>query len=244
MPSHTYLEHGLTIFQTRLQEPMVPASTPAAAESQPFITISREACSGATTLGQLIPMLEDGFGREHQSWMFLDKNLLNYALSSHQLPERLADVLPEDRISETKAIIGELVGLHPPLWELEQQVSEAIRQLARSGRVIFVGRAGHLITKSLHGGFHVRLVASKETRIRRMMKLRNSDWSAAQNLVEATDLARKRFVKTNFGSDIDDPHAYDLVINTDKIPPATVAAIVMEGLRRKRAEHSGLPFGE
>jgi cytidylate kinase len=239
MPAHTYLDKGLTIFQTRMQEPMVAAPTPAGAEAQPFITLSREAYAGATTLGQiLIPMLEDGFGREHQSWMFLDRNLLNFALSSHQLPERLADVLPEDRISEIKAIIGELVGLHPPLWELEEQIGETIRHLARSGRVIFVGRAGHLITKSLPGGFHVRLVASKETRIRRMMADKTCDWAAAQEFVDSTDLARRRFVKTKFGTDIDDPHTYDLVVNTDLMPPETVAAVVMEGFKQRRMARS------
>ena len=53
MPSHTYLDKGLTIFQTRFQEPMAPATSPAALDAPPFITISREACAGATTLGQV-----------------------------------------------------------------------------------------------------------------------------------------------------------------------------------------------
>jgi cytidylate kinase len=166
--------------------------------------------------------------------MLLDRNLLNYALSSHQLPERLADVLPEDRVPEIKAIIGELVGLHPPIWELEQQIGETIRQLARSGRVIFVGRAAHMITLSLPGGFHVRLVAGKETRVRRMMELRNCDQGTARDIVETTDLARRRFVKTNFGADIEDPHTYDLMISTERLSPKAAAAIVMEGLRQRR----------
>jgi len=240
MPSHTYLDKGLTIFQTRFQEPMAPATSPAALDAPPFITISREACAGATTLGQvLLPMLDEGFGEEGRSWMLLDRNLLNYALTSHQLPERLADVLPEDRVPEIKAIIGELVGLHPPIWELEQQIGETIRQLARSGRVIFVGRAAHMITLALPGGFHVRLVAAKETRVRRMMELRSCDVVTAQDIVETTDLARRRFVKTNFGADVEDPHTYDLVVSTERLSSKAVAAIVMEGLRQRRSARQG-----
>lgn len=235
MPSHTYLEHGLTIFQTQMQAqlPSTPASGVAAAA--PFLTISREVCAGATTLGQLLlPMLNEEFGREGHSWMFLDKDLLLFALTSHHLPERLAEFMPEDRISEVKAVIGELVGLHPPLWELEHQVGETIRQLAMSGRVIFAGRAAHVITWSLPGGFHVRLVAGKETRTRRLMALRKCDRKAAEDFIERTDLARRRFLKNNFAQDIDDPRCYDLAINTDRMAPAAVARIVMEGLRQRR----------
>ncbi len=236
MPSHTYLDHGLTILNTRMQEPGASSSPRSAGEAPPFITLSREACAGATTLGQLLlPLLDRDFGLESKSWMFLDKNLLNFALSSRQLPERLADMLPEDRISEIKGIIGELVGLHPPLWQLEQQIGETILQLARSGRVIFAGRAAHLLTWSLPGGFHVRLVASKETRIRRMMDLRKCDWAAAEEMIGLSDTARRRFVKTNFGTDIDDPHTYDLVINTDRLSPAAVAVLVHEGLKQRHS---------
>ena len=234
MPSHTYLDRGMTIFHTRLQEPMTQTPTAPAVETAPFITISREACAGASTLGQLLlPKLDEACGKENQSWMFLDKNLLHYALSCHDLPERLEEYLPEDRISEINAIIGELVGLHPPLWELEHQISETIRQLARSGRVIFAGRAAHLITRSLPGGFHIRLVAGKEIRIERMMALKSCDRHAAEELIGYSDLARHRFVKKNFGSEIDDPHAYDLVLNTDRLPAPAVAAIVLEGLRQR-----------
>lgn len=235
MATHTYLEHGLTILQTRLQGQAGQPPAQAIADP-PFLTISREVCSGATTLGHaLLPILDKEFGREGQSWMFLDKNLLIYALTSHQLPERLAEFLPEDRISEIKAVIGELVGLHPPLWELEHQVEETIRQLARAGRVILTGRGAPHISRKMPGGFHVRLVAGRETRIARMMSMRGCSHQVAADHVDDADRARRRFVRTNFGADIDDPHIYDLVINTDRLPPEAVARMVIEGLRSHRA---------
>ena len=85
------------------------------------------------------------------------------------------------------------------------------------GRIVFVGRASHLLTQSLPGGFHVRLVAGKETRIRRLMELQHVGEGEARSIIERTDLGRRRFVKSHFGRDIDDPHTYDLVINTDRI---------------------------
>ncbi len=232
MTPHTYLDHGVTILHARLKTPATQPHAAVHPTIHPFITISREACAGATTLGlHLMPLLDEQVGEEGRSWMFLDKDLLTHALTKYHLPEYLAQYLPEDRISEIKGMIGELVGLHPPLYELEQQVSEAILQLAHLGCVIFAGRASHLITRSLPGGLHLRLVASMESRIRRMRELQNCTDTVAEAVLRNTDNARRRYVQTNFEKDINDPHTYDLIINTDHIAPATAAHMVVRALQ-------------
>ena len=231
MTAHTYLDQGVTILHARLKTSAAQPQAAAQTTIHPFITISREACAGATTLGlHLIPLLDEQVGEEGRSWMFLDKDLITHALTKHHLPEYLAQYLPEDRISEIKGMIGELVGLHPPLWELEQRVSEAILQIAQLGCVIFAGRASHLITRALPGGLHLRLVASMEARIKRMQELQNCTDTVAENALRSTDNARRRYVQTNFERDINDPHTYDLIINTDHVAPATAAHMVVRAL--------------
>jgi cytidylate kinase len=241
MSSHTYLEHGLTIFNTRLSA-STTGSNPAFGDSgRPFITISREACAGATTLGRhLLPLLEAEMAHEGRSWMFLDKNLLTQVLTTDNLPEHLAKFLPEERVSEIKAIIGEVVGLHPPLWELEQRVTKGIYQLARRGCVILVGRAAHLVTRSLREGFHLRLVAPLETRISRLEEMQHRGRAAAKKALEDTDHARERYVLSNFGCGINDPCTYDLVINTEHILPATAARLVLDAMLARVPATSGL----
>lgn len=235
MRTHTYLEHGVSILNARLRSPLGPIQT-GGSPSRPFITISREACAGATTLGRrLVPLLDEQLGEEDRKWLFLDKDLITHALTKHNLPERLAAYLPEDRISEIKALVGELVGLHPSLWELEQKISEVIVQLAHLGSVIFAGRAAHLVTHSLAGGFHLRLVASMESRIKRMMELQNCDAAAAEAELLNTDRARQRYAQTNFGKDLSDPHLYDLVINTDRFTSEAAARLVVATVRERMA---------
>jgi len=230
MCPHTYLDQGLSIFQARLADKAATAAT-RSAELHAFITLSREACAGATTLGQLLlPLLNTELAAEGQTWMLLDKELLNHALSQHNLPGSLAKFLPEDRVPEIKGLIGELVGLHPPIWELEQHVAEAITHIAKLGHVIFVGRAAHLLTRDLVGGLHVRLVASMETRVRRLMAEQKCDRATAEDVLRSNDNARRRYVQTNFEQDIDDPHTYDLVINTDHFGPAAAARLVVNAL--------------
>lgn len=233
MTQRSHVETGLSVLEARLQNPQ-PGVVRPTTEVRPFITLGRETGAGATTTGQaLVPLLDRAFKEQGQGWVFLDKNLLAHALASHNLPERLAQHLPEDKVSEIKAVIGELVGLHPSLWVLEHKVAEAILQLANVGRVVIAGRAAYLITQSLPGGFHVKLAASADVRIERMMRLLNCDAAAATAYIWKTDRARRRFVRTRFERDPDDPHLYDLVINTDRMSPGAVAHIILEGLRNR-----------
>ncbi len=234
--SHPFLQQGLSILHAQLKPSTQRFASPHSGTVYPFLTISRETCAGATTLGKhLLPLLNEQMGDEQRSWMFLDKNLINHALTHHHLSEQLANYLPEDRISEIKGMIGEMVGLHPPLYELEHQVTEAILNFAKLGHVILSGRAAHLITGNLPGGFHVRLVASLEARIQRAQLNYQCDRATALSLVNGNDSARQRHVRTNFEQNLDDPHTYDLVINTDRVTPTTAAHLVLSAMQERMA---------
>jgi cytidylate kinase len=233
MSQHSHIETGLSVLEARLLNPRED-NVRRASEVRPFITLGHETAAGATTVGRLLaPLLDQSFREEGQGWVFLDKNLLAHALATQHLPERLVDFLSEDKVSEIKSVIGELVGLHPSLWELEQKVSETIMQLCYLGRVVIVGRAAYLVTRSLPGGFHVRLAASAEVRIQRVMQLLQCDAAAAAAHIRKTDRGRQRFVRTRFDEDVDDPHLYDLVINTDRMTPPAVARLIIEALRNR-----------
>jgi cytidylate kinase len=234
MIPHTYLDHGITILHTKLGSTENPQGRSIRPKQRPFLTISREACAGASTLGRhLLPLLDREMGEEGRSWMFLEKDLLTHALANGHLPKHLAKFLPEDRLPEIKGLIGEIVGLHPPLWEMEKRVAEAIHQIALLGGVIFSGRAAHLVTQDLPGGFHVRLVASLPTRIKRLQEEQNCDAAAAAKTLQESDSARRRYIQSHFERDINDPYSYDLVINTDHVAPATAAQMIFLGLQQR-----------
>lgn len=234
MTTHPYLHQGLSILAAHLKPPSARPALESA--PHPFLTLSRETFAGATTLGEnLLPMLNEHLSEEGRSWMFFDKDLINRALSMHHLPEHLAEYLPEDRIPEIKSLIGEMVGLHPPLSELEHQVAEAILKLARLGNVILSGRAANVITRDLPYGYHVRLVASLESRINRVQQIRQCGRTEAETFIRENDSARQRHVRTNFATDINDPHAYDLVINTDRTSAVSASHLVLRAMQERIA---------
>lgn len=236
MVPHTYLEHGLSVLHARLRTPRTGSAPGRNPEIRPFLTLSRETGAGASTLGrELVPLLEREFKAPGHPWVLLDRDLLTHALTHHQLPTSLAAFLPEDRVSEIRAAIGELVGLHPSLWQLEQQVAEAILQLAHVGQVIFVGRAAHLVTRDVPGGLHVRLVAPLEVRIARIARLLDCGHEKAAAHIAEHDEARRRYVRKNFSRETDDPRDYDLVLNTARVTPPAAARVVLAALRDRLA---------
>jgi len=190
-------------------------ATPWAGKSEgPFITISRESGSGGSSLARALALRLNAHLPEGPQWTVYTGNLIEEMLQSHQLSPRLARFLPEDKIPEISAAIGELVGLHPNLWDLVQKTNELMRRLARGGFAILVGRGANFATSEIAHGVHVRLVGPVSHRAKHIAHLHQMDEADAASHNAKRDLARERYVRTNFNANISDPNAYDLVINT------------------------------
>jgi cytidylate kinase len=183
----------------------------------PFVTISRESGSSGNSFAEALAQRLNTISPGEQPWTVYTGNLIEQLLQSQQLSPRLARYLPEDKVSEISASIGELVGLHPNIWELVQKTSELIRSLARAGRAIFVGRGANFATASVDGGVHLRLVAPTSLRAREIAKREHLDEPAAVTFNAKCDQARARYVRTYFNADINDATAYHLVINLSKV---------------------------
>ena len=94
-------------------------------------TISREAGSGAVTIGQMLVERLNATSKssDSPSWTVFDSNLAKQVLVDHQLPDRLEQFMVEDSRLPVETIVEELLGLHPTPWLLVQQTTRTSRQL-------------------------------------------------------------------------------------------------------------------
>ncbi|MCZ6675463.1 MAG: cytidylate kinase-like family protein [Verrucomicrobia bacterium] len=195
--------------------------------AMPFVTISRQTGAGGRTLGKILQAyLDMKCSLPESDWTLFDRNLVETAMKEHGLPRRFAQYLPESRVSELSAVVGELLGLHPPLWDLNQHVYETLIHLANIGGVILVGRGANVVTRKLKYGFHLRLVGSLEKRAKRTAIYYKMSLPQARTFVEHEDKARRLWVKDNLDEDINDPNLYHLTINTDSLSMEDVASMV------------------
>ncbi|MGP1595182.1 MAG: AAA family ATPase [Treponema sp.] len=103
---------------------------------------------------------------------------------------------------------------------------EIIYRYAQNGNCIFIGRGGFALLEDIPGCYSVRLVASDEVRITRLMK--EFDWpeKKARLLMTESDINREGFHKCFFDKDYNNSSHYHLVINTDFVTPDTAASII------------------
>jgi cytidylate kinase len=195
------------------------------------VTISRQTGSGAHAVGEeLAEYLQAHSPKNTPPWTLFDRNLVEKVLQDHNLPERMARFLAEDRISELQDTMDELFGLHPPSWTLVRQTTETILKLVELGRVIIIGRGGGIITRNLDYVFHVRLVGSLERRLEHVQEHYKMEKKAAEEFIQQEDRGRRRYLRKYFALEIDDPLLYHAVINTDLVPYRLAARMIGDAL--------------
>jgi len=229
MNTHLPLERADGYFSSELRESRAPWVKPPTL----FITISRECCAGGSSFAQLLAEKLNAEVAPVAGWSIFGGNIISRMLQTNHLPEHLARFLPEDKVPEVNATIGEIVGLHPSLWDLVQKANATMRRLAMDGNVILVGRGANFATAGIDGGIHVRLVAPPECRARYYAQRFHVTEAAALVHNAKCDAARRRYVSAHFSRSVEDPAAYDLVINTEHVSLDAAADLVFAHVRSR-----------
>ena len=191
------------------------------------VTISRQAGCGALAVAEkLARHLQEHSPKHAASWKVFDRNLMEKVLEDHDLPKRLAQFLPEDRVSYLEDIMADLLQTYPTSQTVIRQTTETILKLASVGNVILIGRGGNVITARLPNMFHVRLVAPLEERIEHSHKSYGMTKTEARKFCLREDLGRERYLKKYFRADINDPLLYHLIINTGLVGYDDAAKII------------------
>ncbi|HRY43236.1 MAG TPA: cytidylate kinase-like family protein [Thermoanaerobaculia bacterium] len=198
---------------------------------RPVVTVSRETGAGGNTFGEaLCAWLEEHQPKGRGPWALVDRELVDKILEDDALPDRLASWSPEDHLAGVSFVIEELLGLHRATWKPMQETTETILRLGEMGNVVLVGRGANVILGHLPQAFHVRLVASLESRLENVAEARGLSKKAARAWVEAEDKARRRFIRRYFQVDVADPLLYNVVVNVDRVPIDEAAGIVGEAV--------------
>jgi len=195
------------------------------------VTISRQTGSGAHAVAESLALyLQEHLPEEACPWTVFDQNLVERVLDEHKLPRNLASFMREDRISEATDTLDELFGLHPPSWTLVRKTAETILRLVDLGHTIIIGRGASVITGKLDSVLHVRLVGSLAQRIENVRQLHQFELKTARAFVRREDRARAGYLKKYYGTNIEDPLLYHLVINTDRVACDEAARLIGEAV--------------
>jgi len=192
---------------------------------KPTITISREfGCEAFPIAERLQELMEQKTG---ESWILMDKALLEEVAKNHSLSESLLR-----GIGEKSHFFDEIMATFSPLWKSERDLFQLIcRQIvavAAAGNVILVGRGGAFVTRSMKNCHHFRLYASEGFKVASIARRLDITAEEAEKVISRRQKQRDKFIRDFLNQDARDLSIYHLVINNDKNNTEKAAQTIME----------------
>ncbi len=106
-----------------------------------------------------------------------------------------------------------------------------IFDLAQTGDVLLLGRAGQMLFQNSPNCFHVRIVAPFDRRIAVIEKRLDISPEEARRQIEESDGIRADYLKRHYNVAIDDANLYDLCLNTGTLSEETATDLIVEAIR-------------
>ena len=97
-----------------------------------------------------------------------------------------------------------------------RSLAEALITIARTGSAVVVGRGANYILEG-EPLLAVRVVARKEYRIHRIVRMQCVEPQEAERILERADRERARFIQRYLHRDLEDPTAFDLMVNLERV---------------------------
>lgn len=215
--------------EKREREQAPPAPAPPAR----IVTVSREHGSRGAYFAMILA--------ERLGYQLIHKEIVDAICSSSGYRKRIVESLDERYRSRLEMMMDSIFsGQMVDHSDYMRNLAQVVLSMARLGGVVLVGRGGNFILGTSKG-FHIRFVSPVKNRVDNLVKYRGITEKDAAADIERLDEERRELMRKVFDADIDDPHHYDMMVNTaiidieDWIDPA-LAAIKTKFERLSRIE--------
>jgi len=103
--------------------------------------------------------------------------------------------------------------------------SSVIKDLAKAGNVVIIGRGSNMMLKDMAGVLHVGLITPLELRIRTIIEREHLSWRDAGKYITDMEKARVIYFRKFFRVHPEDPSLYHMVLNMGTMSVKTAAEI-------------------
>jgi cytidylate kinase len=179
------------------------------------LTVSVQPGSGGTDIAARLA--------EKLGYELFDRFLVDVIAESVEISRDVVQTVEKERLHGIEDFISSLIDkqyLHPGIYL--RHLMNVVHVIASHGRAVIVGRGANFILP-FDMRFSIRVVAPEETRIQNIMTRFNISEEEAKHRIFNRQSKRTAFVCQSFHRDINDPLAYDMVVNTEKMDLETAA---------------------
>jgi len=189
-----------------------------------FVTISRTAGCGGWAIASRLG--------ERLGWAVFDRQILQVMAGDDEVRKRLYEQWDERDSSWLEAAMRWLTRGEMRKEDYFYRLTETILAIARQGNAVFLGRGADLILPR-DRGLRVRIVASVDTRAKRLAAERGISEDEARDEIEKLDPERDEFRRQHYGKLADDPACYDLTVNVDTFGVDPAVELIQSALRNR-----------
>ncbi|MBD3258165.1 hypothetical protein GF377_07005 [candidate division GN15 bacterium] len=198
----------------------------------PIVTISRETGSRGSYFGSRLAQ-RLGYQRLH-------REAIDFICRSSGYRRRVVESLDEQVRGKLQVLVDSLLtGQAVDNSDYTRQLTQIVLSMSHLGGVILIGRGGSWILGP-NRGFHIRVVCPKPKRIENLQKYKRLDRAEAEKMIDESDRNRRAFIKEVYGADIDNPHHYDLVMNSALIDVEELLDTAIVAMKGKMDKLSNL----
>lgn len=108
-----------------------------------------------------------------------------------------------------------------------QLVNLCLNILQQGG--VIVGRGAHIILAN-HPVFRLRIVGGCDHCAARIANREGVDFATARGMAEQTNREKRRFIWDYFHRELDDPRAFDLVVNSDRMDDERLFGLLLNAI--------------
>ncbi|UCD95444.1 MAG: cytidylate kinase-like family protein [Candidatus Zixiibacteriota bacterium] len=195
------------------------------ANARPIVTVSRQRGSQGSYLAEKLAVK---FG-----YQLLHREIIDEICHSSGYRRQIIESL-DDKVRSRMELWFEGIfkGMFIDSSDYFKHLYKVIMTISELGGVVVVGRGANFMLP-YDQGFHIRVVAAIPKRVENLVKFQNLTQKQAEKEVRELDRSRSEFVKSGFRQDINDPRAYDMVINTTYIDIEDAVTLAEMGMRAK-----------
>ncbi len=191
----------------------------------PCITISRQFGTRGAELGQLIA--------EKAGFSFWDQELVHAISERSGVDEKMVSTLDENTRNSMDVFIDSILrGRSYSEGEYLRQLMRFIHTLGKHGRSVVVGRGAQYILDD-RSALHVRVVSPFPKRVRELARRKDITERAAAAEIERVGRERVAFIERQYGRDISETSAYDIIVNVGTMTLEQAAEVVCSAYEQR-----------
>jgi len=208
-------------------------------EAGPVITISRlYGCPSkpiAKELSERLTAKAIAQGLKGVEWSFITKEIMNESAKELEMhPSKIKYVFDYEK----KGLIDDILSSHSNKYyksdrKIRNTIAKVIRNMAREGHVVIVGRGGVAITHDIPRSLHINLEAPLEWRKIRIAESCNLSLEQAEKAIYETDKNRKEFREYFEGKNTDYTQ-FDITINCMTLSIKEITSIIMKAVEERK----------